>query len=73
MKTLATMTKAARALRTGCEARSESRPEGLPVTTTKDFLDTQLRCTKKAVSVGRRSRIERAAPLPRRFIPVTSM
>jgi len=61
------------AVRTGAEARSERWPEGLPVTTTKDFLETQERWTKKAVRVGSSSRIERAAPFARRFMPVTSM
>jgi hypothetical protein len=67
MSPLTTATKNRHALLAPGEARSESRVEGLPVTTTKDFLLTHLRCTRNAVSVGRSRRRERAAPLLRRL------
>ena len=52
MKVLISTTSASSTLRVGFDARSERRPDGLPVTTTKDFLATHARCTKNAVSVG---------------------
>ncbi len=62
-----------RAMRTGLLVSSVRLVDGLPVTVTKLFFDTQLRWMRKAVRVGINRMNERADPAPRLLRPVTNI